>query len=163
MAYCTAYMESYRSPHESPSCSFVLLKAENKKLRRQNTELALEITRLRSLTSFQRKRPAKLDLGQSFLSCHCPPAPPAPRGAPPQWAKRAGASAHYNQYLPLWFNYSRHRGATTASSVAPPHCRRDRHLLHRKSIQNSRLSCPASCSSRRSHSDSAGTSVDFEY
>lgn len=75
-AYCTQYMEAYRSPHESPtgcggaSVSMVLLKEENNKLRVQNEKMSKELTRLRQQLSYikdvvvkpDRKRPPKLNL-----------------------------------------------------------------------------------------------------
>ena len=57
-AYCTQYMEAYRSPHESPtgcggaSVSMVLLKEENNKLRVQNEKMSKELTRLRQQLSY---------------------------------------------------------------------------------------------------------------
>lgn len=78
-AYCTQYMEAYRSPHESPTgCEGVsgpmsMLKAENKKLREQNADIADELTRLRQQLSYIKaavenkpfkKRPPKLDLSK---------------------------------------------------------------------------------------------------
>ena len=78
-AYCTQYMEAYRSPHESPtgcggaSISMVLLKEENKKLRDDNVTMARETTRLRQQlsyiksavnTPYKKSRPSKLDLSK---------------------------------------------------------------------------------------------------
>ena len=74
MAYCTQYMEAYRSPHESPTgtegatSTIVTLKLENNKLRKNNKEMVEELTRLREQLSYirvasqPRKRPAPLDL-----------------------------------------------------------------------------------------------------
>ena len=78
MAYTTAYMEAYRSPHESPTGSegatsqIVTLKMENTKLRINNKEMAEEIIRLRQQLSYIRvasqprfngkKRPPPIDL-----------------------------------------------------------------------------------------------------
>ena len=53
MAYCTQYMEAYRSPHESPTgnegatTQIVTLKLENNKLRKDNKDMKEELTRLR--------------------------------------------------------------------------------------------------------------------
>ena len=76
MAYCTQYMEAYRSPHESPTgqqgatAQIVTLKMENNKLRKSNEEMKQELTRLREQLSYIRvasqpmrgKRPPPLDL-----------------------------------------------------------------------------------------------------
>lgn len=75
MAYCTQYMEAYRSPHESPTgqqgatAQIVTLKMENNKLRKSNEEMKEELTRLREQLSYIRvasqpraKRPPPLDL-----------------------------------------------------------------------------------------------------
>jgi len=77
--FTTQYMESYRSPHESPTglggvdVRLAVLKAENRKLRDENKKIKKEsksqaetITRLRQQLSYIKKaatlRPPKLDL-----------------------------------------------------------------------------------------------------
>ena len=76
MAYCTQYMEAYRSPHESPTgnegstTQIVTLKMENNKLRKDNKDMKEELTRLREQLNYIRmasqpyrgKRPPPLDL-----------------------------------------------------------------------------------------------------
>ena len=61
-SYCTAYMEAYRSPHETPVVTIAQLRAENSKLRTQNTELAQEMTRLRALWSERKRRPPPISI-----------------------------------------------------------------------------------------------------
>lgn len=76
MAYCTQYMEAYRSPHESPTgnegatTQMVTLKLENNKLRKDNKDMKEELTKLRKQLNYIRmasqpyrgKRPPPLDL-----------------------------------------------------------------------------------------------------
>ena len=78
-AYCTQYMESYRSPHESPTgCNGVntktaQMKSENKKLRIENETLKKQLQYMKEQmkrielavagkNAYRYKRPEKLNL-----------------------------------------------------------------------------------------------------